>query len=168
MSDFIFAQRIIGDWSVPVIELPRAERRLSRPIMGEIANSIHTNQKGKIRLIEWKKLVAFQVKESRGDGEWNPWDRFTVTLALSFCPGLHGNRPLDVENFVKPIIDALAAGLFCDADTDTDGIERWNYNDSNFSTLLIHRLPDAYQPRDEGIAVFVTSKPSERLKLRPR
>ena len=159
MSDFTFASRTIGDWSVPVIEMPEAERRLCLPIMGRIANSIPTNQRDKERLREWQKLVAFQVKESRGVEGWNSEDSFTITLGLSFCRKLHGNRSLDVENFIKPIIDALAAGLFCEADTDTHGIQHWNYDDSNFSTLLIHRLPDTYRPGSEGIALCVSSKP---------
>ena len=44
---------------------------------------------------------------------------------------------MDVDNFVKPIIDALAAGLFCDPQIDPNNIPHWNYDDSNFNTLLI-------------------------------
>ena len=64
---------------------------------------------------------------------------------------------LDVENFVKPVVDGLAAGLFCDNDTDPNHIELWNYDDSNFNTLLIHRLEDARRPEDEGIAISISS-----------
>ena len=103
--------------------------------------------------------MASEVKESRGFERWNPEYSFAISLGLSFCPELHGNRRLDVENFIKPIMDALAAGLFCEPDTDWQGMKKWNCDDSNFSTLLIHRLPDADRPQNEGIALFVASKP---------
>jgi hypothetical protein len=78
---------------------------------------------------------------------------------MTFHPGNHGNRPLDAENFIKPILDALAAGLFCDNQTEPMDIEHWNYDDSNFNTLLVHRLDDALNPRDEGTAIAVSSRP---------
>ena len=157
--DFIFTHRTIGHWDVPVIELPDATHGLCLSIMGQIANSISTGQSAGEHLREWKKLVASQVKDSRGVEKWNPNNSFAISLGLSFCPALHGNQALDVENFIKPIIDALAAGLFCEADTDPQDIQHWSYDDSNFSTLLIHRLPDADRPENEGIAVCVSSKP---------
>ena len=80
---------------------------------------------------------------------------------MSFHPRTHGNRDLDVENFIKPVLDGLAAGLFCENDTDPQGIDQFNYDDSNFNTLLIHRLDNAPTADLEGIAVFVSSRPME-------
>ena len=72
----------------------------------------------------------------------------------------HGNQKnLDVENFIKPVIDALAAGLFCDPDQDPQEIAKWGFDDSNFRTLLIHRLDDATRRDDEGVAISVSSGP---------
>ena len=67
---------------------------------------------------------------------------------------------LDVENFIKPILDAIAAGLLYDEETDLSTVKKWNYNDSNFNTLLIHRLADATKRQDEGIAISVSSSAS--------
>ena len=64
---------------------------------------------------------------------------------------------MDVENFTKPVVDAIAAGLFCEEQKDPKDIATWNYDDSNFNTLLIHRLPDAAEPEDEGIVISVSS-----------
>ena len=145
-------------WTVPVIKLPGAARTLCLSITGErIVNSVESNTP---LLTNWKRLVASRVKERRGPTMWDPRDSYAITVALSFCPDYHGgNRDLDVDNFAKPIIDALAAGIFCDDDTDPQEIRRFNYNDSNFSTLLIHRLPNADQRDNEGIAVYASSKP---------
>ena len=66
---------------------------------------------------------------------------------------------MDVDNFIKPIIDALAAGLFCDVDIDPQDIPRYNYDDSNISTLLIHRLANADRRENEGVVIYVSSKP---------
>ena len=55
------------------------------------------------------------------------------------------------------MVDAIAAGLFCREELELESIKRWCYDDSNFDTLLIHRLPDAEEPEGEGIAVFISS-----------
>lgn len=109
----------------------------------------------------WKLKVASDVRAERGDTPWEPEDRSVVTLGFSFCPELHGGpwQRLDVENYVKPTLDALAAGLFSEPGEDLASIPRWDYDDSSFSTLLIHRLPDAASAADEGVAVFVSAKP---------
>ena len=143
-----------------MIGLSGAVRTLRLHIKGTIANSVPTSRSGTERLREWKSLVASCVKDLRGARRWDPEDNFAITLGLSFCPSLHGNQRLDVENFIKPILDALAAGLFCDEETNPQDIERWDYDDSNFSILLIHRLADANREKDEGIAVWVSARPS--------
>ena len=60
--------------------------------------------------------LASEVKASRGEEPWDSDDHYAISLALRFHPGYHGgaNQDLDVEKFIKPIIDAIAAGLFCD------------------------------------------------------
>ncbi len=158
MNDFIFKYRTIGDYQTPVIELPESIRLLSVPVSGVIGNSIPTSPTGKANLQDWKINVARTVKESRGDAPWDPSKQYAITLGIQFCLALHGHQPLDVENFIKPIIDALAAGLFCNPDTDPAAIERFNYDDSNFNTLLIHRLPDTNQPSREGVGIHVSAK----------
>jgi hypothetical protein len=78
---------------------------------------------------------------------------------MSFHLGSHGHRQdLDVENFLKPAFDALACGLFVTAEQDLATIRRWHFDDSVFRHLLVHRLPDAKSPSEEG-AAFIVSRP---------
>ena len=159
INEFTFTQHQIGKWHVPAIEFPSAKTApLCLPVQGYIANSIPTSATGKERLNAWKPLIASEVKARRGASAWDASDEFAISLAFSFNTnsGWHGYRPLDVENFVKPVIDALAAGLFCRNATDPRRIAKWDYDDSNFNTLLIHRLPDAATRADEGVAVCVS------------
>lgn len=147
--------RETGGWSVPVIEFANPDRSsLYLPIIGTIVNSI-TERKENLQA--WKVKIASEVKATRGMSPWNPSNDYVITLALSFHGANHGYRDLDVENFVKPILDALAAGLFCNPDTTPRNISHWNYDDSNFNTLLIHRLPDAVSRDKEGVAICVSS-----------
>lgn len=160
-EDLLFTNRGIGQWSVPTLEFRDAEcPPLCLPIFGYIANSVPTSDSGKKRLDGWKPLITSEVKDARGGRAWSSQDFYTITLGFSFNinSGWHGYRSLDVENFIKPVIDALAAGLFCDEQTEPYTITRWNFDDSNFNTLLIHRLPDAPTQQDEGIAICVSAK----------
>ena len=154
-SDLILRQQNIGDWTVPSLEFTTPARAALRlPVTGTIINSV-TERKESLQA--WKVKIASEVKAAR-ETPWNPGNDYAITLFLSFHPANHGNRPLDVENYIKPIIDALAAGLFCDPQTDPNDIPHWNYDDSNFNTLLIHRLPDATAPDKEGIAICASAR----------
>ena len=123
-------------------------------VQGTIINSI-TGQTNKLR--DWKVKVARAVKAERGGAPWSPHDLYAVTLEFRF----HRNQILDVDNFVKPVLDGLAAGLFCPEDTDPDEIPRFDIHhgvdDSNFWILLIHRQPDPPSPEEEGVRLFVSS-----------
>ena len=105
----------------------------------------------------WKVRVASSVKAARGEERWSPADAYAITLEFRFHPPNHGDQRLDVENFVKPVIDALAAGLFCPAQINPRDILRWDYDDSNFNALLVCRLPDATTRGGEGVALSVSS-----------
>lgn len=155
---FILSQQQIGPWTIPVIELDAADRSLQQHAVGVIINSIVDGQAGRERQRNWKALVASRVKAERGSAPWNPTDRYAVSLGFAFHTGNHGNRPLDVENFVKPVVDALAAGLFCPPEQNPQAIERWCFDDSKFNTLLVHRLPDVKDRSDEGIAICVSAR----------
>ena len=160
-EDLLFANRGIGRWYVPTLEFRDAERpTLYLPVIGYIANSVPTSDTGKKRLNDWKPLIASEVKAVRGAEGWDSHSIYAITISFSFNVNSrwHGYRPLDVENFVKPVVDALAAGLFCPNSADPHTIDRWNFDDSNFNTLLIHRLPDAPTRQEEGIAICVSSK----------
>ena len=146
-SEFSLKKRVI-EFEDPVRPL------FSTQVQDTIINSI-TDHTTKLR--KWKVRVARAVKEKRGQGAWSPHDRYAVTLKFHFHPGNHGHQLLDVENFVKPVIDAVAAGLFCSEQTNPGDIQHWNFDDSNFSTLLIHRGPDAPSQDQERVNVFVSS-----------
>lgn len=151
------SQRTVDGWSVPAVRLADEARGLELRVSGEIVNSITTSQRAKAAQLEWKQRIASEVRDARGGGPWDAGQRYAISLALRFCPALHGNRPLDVENFVKPVLDGLAAGLFSPPGQDPRLIRRFNYDDSNFSTLFIHRLPDAARPDGEGVAISVSA-----------
>ena len=155
--NFAFRNQRIGDFAIPTIKRGDAKRTLHLPVSGFIANSVPTSRTGEARLDEWKIRVATAVKAARRGRAWNPNDKFAVSIGFRFNAANHGNRKMDVENFLKPVVDALAAGLFCDDATDPRRIRRWDYDDSNFDTLLIHRLPDAPTPQGEGVAICVSA-----------
>ena len=151
----------VWEWRVPALTFPAPARgSLAVPVRGIIINLITTSQTGKTKQRLWKRRIASTVKAARGDGPWDPAREYAVSVALRFhwpSPS-HGTQPLDVENILKPVLDATAAGLFCPESVDPDAIEHWGYDDSNFKTLLIHRMRDASRGDDEGIALHVSSR----------
>ena len=151
-----FKESRIGGWSVPTIEFSEPARAPLRvAVSGVIINQIVEGAR-KEQQRSWKVQVASAVKSARGAQAWSAHDEYAISLTMRFHMGSHGNMDLDVENFIKPVIDAIAAGLFCRNSTDLDGIAKWDYDDSNFKTLLIHRLPDARTRDGEGIGVCVS------------
>ncbi len=152
-------RRDIGGWSLPTLEFTADEASLLRvPVRGVIGNSVPTSRTGTDIRDRWRVQVASRVKEARGERPRQPSDSYAVAIGFSFHMPSHGNQKLDVENFVKPTIDALAAGLFCPAHMNPQDIQRWDYDDSKFTTLLIHRLPDAASREAEGAAIAVSSR----------
>ena len=138
------------------IEFDRPVRTLTPvPVTGTIINSV-TQQKKKLQT--WKRTVASAIKEARGQAPWDPRHRYAVTLNFRFHPANHGFQELDVENFIKPVLDAVAAGLFVEEHIDPNHLQHWSFDDSNFRTLLIHRGPNPSNPNGEGVQVFVSAQ----------
>ena len=149
----------IGGWDVPIVEFADDEVPISVLVMGTIENGT-TDKKGSEKwekLQDWKRSVATKVKAVRGNGPWDSSLRYAVSLGMRFNLKNHRNRKLDADNFTKPVFDAVAAGLFCDEDTNPQDIKRWGYEDSNFRTLLIHRFEDTPDPKSEGVAIHVSA-----------
>ncbi|MCY4628499.1 MAG: RusA family crossover junction endodeoxyribonuclease [Acidobacteria bacterium] len=100
-----------------------------------------------LRVQDWKDKVECAVKAARGGAQWSCADRYAVTLQFrfGFGPGCFRSKDqkLDVDNFVKPVVDGLAKGLGVD--------------DSNFRILLIRRLDDVETLAEEGVRLFVSS-----------
>ena len=151
-----FSYREIGRWSVPTVEFNSSLPLICLPVVGRIENSTPNNDAEREALQAWKVTVASTVKVTRGADPWNSRDDYAISLGISF----HNRKKLDIDNYSKPILDALAAGLFCDPETDPKDITRWSYPDSNFKTLLIHRLRDVDSREEEGIAICVSSLPA--------
>ena len=148
-----------------IIEFKEPARTLlSTWIQGTIVNFIAERPKQQV----WKRTVASVIKTARDGSPWDPRDLYAVTLQFRFHPDNHGNQELDVENYVKPVVDAVAAGLFLKAEKDPNEIEMWDFPDSNFRTLLIHRVADPEDKYGEGVHVSVSARerPQDRASVR--
>ena len=125
-------------------------------VEGPVVNSV-TERKEKLR--EWKERVALAVRDKRGGDPWCPDHLYAVTVQFHFRP--LRNQKLDVDNFVKPVLDGLAAGLFLPEDKDPRDLPTFaahhGVDDSNFRILLIHRLRDQEPPEEGGVRLFVST-----------
>lgn len=157
-SDLTLLDRAVGPWLLPAVVFPHPDASLALAVQGLIGNSITTSETGARRTREWKCLVTQTTKGQRGSSPWNPALEYSISLGFAFHLPSHGNRQLDVENFIKPTLDALAAGLFCANDSDPTTIERYDFDDSNFRHLFIQRLADASSASSEGIAIYLCSR----------
>ena len=149
-------QRDIGPLRIHVVSFNDETRTLSFNVKGIIGNFAATSERGKFYYQEWKRLVASAAKTLRGDSAWSTQSHYCITCGFTFHMPSHGNRKLDVENFIKATLDALAAGLFCSEDQDPRQIQRYDYDDSNFRYLFIQRLEDALTESDEGVAINIS------------
>lgn len=156
-AEISLSNECVGQWHITALRHRNAAAVLSVPVIGVIGNSVPTSARGKQVLADWKRQVVTEAKRARGRDPWDPRRRYAVSIGFSFYPPAHGHQALDIENFVKPTVDALAAGLFCAPDQDPMCIARYNYDDSNFTFLLLQRLPDAGQEASEGAALFVST-----------
>lgn len=147
----------IGAWEFEALSVAGPGRSLRIPVVGLIGNSVATSVSGKERTASWKLLVGDAVRAARGPSPWSPSDLYAITLGFSFHSASHGNQPLDIENFIKPTLDAIAAGLFCARDLDLSALPRWSFDDSNFSRLFVTRLADARSAASEGLGLWVTT-----------
>lgn len=96
------------------------------------------------------------VAAERGTTGLLPKWRYCITVGFRFYPSLHGRQKLDLDNYINPVLDGGAAGLFCNGGADTGSIEKFRYDDSNFCTLVLHRVADAGEPTGEGVGLVVS------------
>ena len=107
---------------------------------------------------EWRIRIATAVKAKRNGRRWPLCElggHYAVSIGLAL---VESPQSRDVDNYIKPILDAIAVGLFCNEDTDIRSISRWGggkFDDSCFGTLLAHRLPNA-KPHEAGVALSVS------------
>ena len=126
---------------------------IQKTINDKIINSIVDSPK-KQELLEWKQKIAKLVYDERNGRNFSPDSHYAISLSLRFSPSLHGNVKLDVENYIKPILDGIAAGLFCQIEQDLAQITRFNYDDSNFNKLFVEKLDDC-NSEDEGLIITI-------------
>lgn len=152
----LIREQLVGRWLVPGVVFQPEDLNLAIAASSIIGNSVWSSKSGKARLTEWKRIVAAAAKDARGPAPLNPRWSYSVSAGLSFNVEAHGNQPLDVENFLKPTFDALAAGLFCTTEQDPRAITRYNFDDSKFQYLFVHRLADALTIEEEGAGLIVS------------
>lgn len=117
-------------------------------VSGEIVNSVCTREKA----LPYKRKVAKTIRAVTC--EHSPNSIYAISLSMKFCPLIHGHRELDVDNFLKPLLDGIAAGLFCD--TEIDSIEYFGFDDSNFIKLYVERLSNTLRPDEEGVIITIS------------
>jgi len=156
--DLALTSITIGSWQMVAVTFQSPSELVAVPVIGVIGNSVTTSPLGKQRLLQWKKQVAVTIRQHRGATPWKTSWQYALSVGFSFYPRIHGNQALDVENFLKPSFDALAAGLFCDEATDIAKLQRYNYDDSNFRRLFVYRLPDARTELEEGAAFCISAR----------
>ena len=155
----VYDRRDIGGWSVPTLAFLASGRTLVVRAEGEIVNETGQNEK----LDRWRREVMSAVQRARRGKSWNSNDEYAVSIGLRLHLGDHGESSFDIDNYTRPTINAIAAGLFSDAAPEDLG--SWNFPGANFRTLLVRRLPDTDDTSKEGAAIFVSSwqkKPSLR------
>ena len=151
-------QEQVGSWPVASVVFERERRRISLPVRAIIGNSVPTSANGKAVLLNWKRTVAATAKQARGGAALDPRWVYSVSAAFSFHMPSHGNQGLEVENFLKPTFDGLAAGLLCDLSVDCMRLDRFAYDDTGFKFLFVYRLPDAISAADEGVGFIVSAQ----------
>ena len=103
-------------------------------VRGRIANSVDPRE----RTLPWKQKIAQAITDER-NGVQNPENFYAISVTMQFHPPTHGNSKLDAENYLKPILDATAAGLFADENTNPSEITRFGYDDSNFGRVYFDK-----------------------------
>jgi hypothetical protein len=156
--NFIFRTEHVGKWTLPTVAFESEDDSIAFEVKGIIGNSVPSPGLGRKKLTRWKQLVAKAAKKARGDVPFKPSWIYCISAGFSFNLQEHGGGKLDVENFLKPTFDALAAGLFCTVNQDPERIERYNYDDSNFRYLFVYRLDDAPRVMDEGVGFVLSIK----------
>lgn len=117
----------------------------------EVVNSIVASAK-KEQLNRWKHSVADEInKKTSGPVRIK---RAAVSLSFFFSVPLRGRRSFDAENFIKPVLDGIAKGLFAkDWHKECGQAKtRFNEDDSVFRQVYFER----HDVKDSHEGVFVT------------
>lgn len=119
----------------------------------EIVNSVVISARKKL-LDDWKRLVADEINK-KVSGPISV-KHAAVSLSFFFSAPLRGKSSFDAENFIKPILDGIAKGLFAKdwpCERNQDRI-RFNEDDSIFRHVYFERH-DIKDSRKESVFVTV-------------
>ena len=107
--------------------------------------------------------ISRKVNAKRGDAPWADYNDYAISLGMAFKrPNSRGK--LDVDNHIKPIVDAINA--FPEKKEMPNLGNRWTFDDSKFTTVLAHKLPDPGNSlsgsgislrEEEGIVICISS-----------
>jgi Holliday junction resolvase RusA-like endonuclease len=153
-----FKRNKISNTSLNSITFSNGDVIIKEIIYGTIANFTPTTLTGRKRLQDWKRIIAMQIKSKRKI-VYDPQYSYAVTIGMKFHTPTHGEQNLDLDNYSKPVIDAIAAGLFCDENEDLSKLTTYNqFNDSNFRHLYFERMHDAKEKDEECVTIIVSRK----------
>ena len=141
----------IGGCDVRHLDFLEGRIVLKTFVYGKIINSVIDASKKQYQ-VEWKHKIANQVFSTRNDLQ-NENDHYAISLSMMFYAD---KRKRDVENYIKPIIDAIAVGLFTKNKEELDSITEFNKDDSNFNHIYVERLTDTVDPLKQGVAITVS------------
>ena len=130
-------------------------------VHGNIINAVGNTTKAK----SWKQKIAKAVREKR-KGVQDPKMLYAISVTMHFHSATHGNQELDAENFLKPILDATAAGLFADENKKPEEMDHFHYDDSNFENVYFDRMW-VDRKQDELIIITISkiAMSKERLQF---
>lgn len=123
----------------------------------EVINSIVASAK-KEQLNRWKHSVADEInKKILGPVRIK---HAAVSLSFFFSVPLRGKRSFDAENFIKPVLDGIAKGLFAKDWNKECGQAKIKFNedDSVFRQVYFER----HDVKDSHEGVFVTVWKADR------
>ena len=157
--DILFQKTQIENHLLHSIEFRNSSFTMCDTVFGMIANFTPTTVGGRERLQNWKHKISIQIKSKRKSIQ-DPSRIYAITIGMKFHPPTHGNQKFDLDNYSKPIIDAIAAGLFCNDDEDLSILTEYNkFDDSTFQHIYLERLPDVDISEDESVIILVSQKP---------
>lgn len=149
-----FEQESIEDLNSNFLQFQKGVIILKKVVFGRIVNSV-PSPNDKENQLEWKRTVAKSVYLNKTSELHSPKDYYAISLNMRFNIKNHHAKKLDVENYVKPIVDAIAMGLFSHG-IDLDKITKFDADDSNFHHLYIERSNDVSNPTEEGVVIVVS------------
>jgi hypothetical protein len=150
------ANEEVGRWTVSAVTFTLEQRRVAFPVYAIIGNSVPTSSSGRAVLLNWKRSVAAAAKAARRGAPLDPCWVYSISAGFSFHTPSHNNQRLDVENFLKPTFDALAAGLFREPEVECQQLDRFAFDATGFKYLFVYRLPDARLASEEGVGFVVS------------